>query len=109
LPHDFHELPSIPFIPDPLIAGQCKNHVPIIYLEQWKKQRAHFADQVKYLFSGTFPPAPTDLKSAILKDRMENGVKIQLTELTFNDDKAKLTIELFTPPGEGPFPVFMTQ
>src|SRR5690606_9546151 len=31
------------------------------------------------------------------------------TELTFNDDKAKLTIELFTPPGEGPFPVFMTQ
>lgn len=109
LPPDFDQLPSIPFLPDPLIAGQGKNNVPITSLEQWKKQRAYFADQVKYLFSGTFPPAPTDLKSSILKERMENGVKIQLTELTFNDDKAKLTIELFTPPGEGPFPVFMTQ
>src|SRR5690606_23956542 len=78
-------------------------------LEQWNKQRAYFADQVKQLFSGTFPPAPEDLTVSILEERTENGVKIQMIELTFNEDKAKLTLELFTPPGKGPFPVFMTQ
>ena len=109
LPPDYEALPSIPFLPDPLIADQGRSNVPITSLEQWDKQRAYFADQVKHLFSGTFPPAPGDLKSRVLKERTENGVKIQLIELNFNEDKAKLTLELFTPPGEGPFPVFMTQ
>jgi dienelactone hydrolase len=109
LPPDYEALPSIPFLPDPLIVDQGRSNVPITSLEQWDKQRAYFADQVKQLFSGTFPPGPRDLKSMVLEQRTENGVKIQLIELTFNEDKAKLTIELFTPPGEGPFPVFMTQ
>ena len=109
LPPDYDQLPSIPFLPDPLIADQGRSNVPITSLEQWGKQRAYFADQVKHLFSGTFPPAPEDLKSWVLEERTENGVKIQLIELTFNEDKAKLTLEMFTPPGEGPFPVFMTQ
>ena len=109
LPPDYEALPSIPFLPDPLIADQGRSNVPITSLEQWDKQRAYFADQVKHLFSGTFPAAPSDLKSRVLEERTENGVKIQLIELTFNGDKAKLTMELFTPPGEGPFPVFMTQ
>jgi len=109
LPPDFDKLPSIPFLPDPLIADQGRSNDPITSLEQWEKQRAYFADQVKRLFSGTFPLAPEDLKSRVLEERTESRVKIQLIELTFKEDKAKLTIELFTPPGEGPFPVFMTQ
>src|SRR5699024_2626637 len=56
------------------------------------------------------PPPPENVTAHVLDERMENGVKIEMIELRFGeDDKAKLTLELFTPPGEGPFPVFMTQ
>jgi len=109
LPPDFELLPSIPFLPDLLIADEGKGNHRITTSEQWDKQRMHFAQQVKHLFSGTFPPAPEDLKAHVLEEKTENDVKIQLIELTFNQDKAKLTLELFTPPGKGPFPVFMTQ
>jgi cephalosporin-C deacetylase-like acetyl esterase len=109
LPPDYDRLPSLPFLPNPLIADEGRSNIPITSLEQWDKQRAYFTEQVKQLLSGTFPEAPEDLKSRILEERTENGVKIQLIELTFNEGKAKLTFELFTPPGDGPFPVFMTQ
>ena len=109
LPPDYDQLPSIPFLPDPLIADEGRGNIPITSLDEWNRQRAYFTEQVKHLFSGTFPAAPKDLKSSVLEERTENGVKIQLIELTFNEDKGKLTLELFTPPGDGPFPVFMTQ
>src|SRR5690606_29589402 len=109
LPPDYEQLPAIPFLPDPLIADEGKGNHPITTPEQWDKQRLYFQEQVKHLFSGTFPPPPEDLKAHVLEQKTANGVKIQLIELTFNQDKAKLTLELFTPPGKGPFPVFMTQ
>lgn len=109
LPPDYDKLPSIPFLPDPLIADQGRGDHPIKTRGQWEIQRKYFKEQVKELFSGTFPPPPDDLKARVLEERIEDGVKIQLIELTFNQDKAKLTLELFTPPGKGPFPVFMSQ
>jgi cephalosporin-C deacetylase-like acetyl esterase len=109
LPPNFDALPSLPLLPDPLVLGEGKENIPITTMEQWEQQRAYFKHEVKKIFSGTFPDPPKDLKAHILDERTENGVKVQLIELKFNQDKAKLTFELFTPPGTGPFPVFMTQ
>jgi dienelactone hydrolase len=110
LPPNFDAMPSIPFLPDPLILDQGGENIPITTKEQWQEQREYFKQQVKHIFSGTFPDPPEKLEVNVLEERTENGVKIQMIELRFGEDnQAKLTLELFTPPGEGPFPVFMTQ
>lgn len=110
LPPNYGVIPSIPFLPDPLIIGEGKENEKITTMAQWSSQREYFKEQVKHILSGTFPDPPTNLKAEILSERTENGVSIQLIELRFGEDhKAKLTLELFTPPGDGPFPVFMTQ
>lgn len=109
LPPDFDALPSIPFLPNPLILDEGGKNIPVKTLSQWNEKRAWIKQEVKHLFSGTFPPPPEDLKIRVLEERMENKVKIQTIELRFKNDAAKLTLEVFTPPGEGPFPVFLTQ
>lgn len=110
LPPNFGAMPSIPFLPDPLIRNEGGKNEPITDQQQWLAQREYFKQQVKHLFSGTFPDPPENIKVNMLEERTENGVKIQLIELRFGEnDQAKLTLELFTPPGDGPFPVFMTQ
>lgn len=110
LPPDFDALASIPFLPDPLISDEGGENKPIKSLEQWERKRQWIAEQVKHWFSGTFPETPSRLDVKILQERSENGTKIQLIELRFGqEEKAKLTLEIFTPPGNGPFPVFMSQ
>ena len=109
LPPDFSKTPSLPFLPDPLVWDEGGKNIPITNADEWQKQRAYFTQQVKHIFSGTFPDPPEDLEAHILQSKVENGVKVQMIELRFNNSKAKLTLELFTPPGNGPFPVFMTQ
>jgi len=110
LPPNYGVIPSIPFLPDPLIIGEGKENEKITTMAQWASQREYIKEQVKHILSGTFPDPPDNLKAEILSERTENGVRIQMIELRFGEDhKAKLTLELFTPPGEGPFPVFMTQ
>ncbi|MEX0772642.1 MAG: dienelactone hydrolase family protein [Balneolales bacterium] len=110
LPPNFDALPSIPMLPDPLIIDEGGDHIPVENLSQWNEQREFFKEQVKHIISGTFPDPPENITAHILEERVENDVKVQMIELRFGDDeRAKLTLELFTPPGEGPFPVFMTQ
>mgnify|MGYP003117071954 FL=1 len=110
LPPNYGIIPSIPFLPEPLIIGEGKENEKITTMAQWETQREYFKEQVKHILSGTFPDPPTNLKAEILSERTENGVRIQMIELRFGENhKAKLTLEVFTPPGEGPFPVFMTQ
>lgn len=110
LPPNFGVTPSIPFLPDPLIIGEGKENEKVTTMAQWKAQRAYFRQQVKHILSGTFPDPPNNLKAEILSEKTENGVRIQMIELRFGENhKAKLTLEVFTPPGDGPFPVFMTQ
>lgn len=111
LPPNFESLPSIPFLPDPLVIDEGGKDIPVESLSQWKEQRKYLKQQVKHIFSGTFPPPPEDLKINVLEERRnDHGVKIQMIELRFGEnDHAKLTLEVFTPPGKGPFPVFMTQ
>ena len=110
LPPNYGVIPSIPFLPDPLIIGEGKENEKVTTMAQWESQREYFKEQVKHILSGTFPDPPTNLKAEILSERTDNGVRIQMIELRFGENhKAKLTLEVFTPPGEGPFPVFMTQ
>jgi cephalosporin-C deacetylase-like acetyl esterase len=110
LPPDFESVPSLPFLPDPLIIDEGGENIPVETEEQWQQQREWIKEQVKHIFSGTFPEPPGSLTANVLEEREENGVKIQMIELRFgSDDRASMAIELFTPPGDGPFPVFMTQ
>jgi len=110
LPPDFDALPSIPFLPDPLVIDEGGEEIPVETRLQWEEKRNWIKQKVQHLFSGTFPDPPEWLEVNVLNDDEENGVRIEMIELRFGDDeKAKLTLELFTPPGEGPFPVFMTQ
>lgn len=110
LPPDFDAIPSIPFLPNPLMLDEGGKNIPVKTRTQWEQQRKYFREQVRHLISGTFPEPPKNMKAKILEERIEENVKIQLIELSFReDDKVKLTIEVLTPPGEGPFPVFMSQ
>jgi cephalosporin-C deacetylase-like acetyl esterase len=110
LPPNFDAVPSIPFLPDPLIIDEGGKNIPIKTMAQWQDQREYFKQQVKHILSGTFPEPPGNLKVNVLEERMEGDVKVEMIELTFGEkDEVKITIEVFTPPGNGPFPVFMTQ
>ncbi len=110
LPPNFDAMPSIPFLPNPLIIDEGGENRPVQTLSQWEEQRGQIKQQIKYYITGNFPRPPENMDINVLDERVENGVKIELVELRFGDDgKAKLTLEVITPPGEGPFPVFMSQ
>src|SRR5690606_13637765 len=91
LPPDFESLPSIPFLPDPLVIDEGGKDIPVENLSQWQEQKEYFEEQVKHLFSGTFPPPPEGLQINVLEERRnDHGVKIQMIELRFGEkDHAK--------------------
>ena len=111
LPPDFENMPSIPFLPDPLILGEGTTNVPITAFDQWEQKRDTIKHHVMHWLAGRFPEKPAQIDAKIISERTEpSGVKVRLIELHFGPEhKATLTIELLIPPGEGPFPVFMTQ
>ncbi|WP_228692744.1 alpha/beta fold hydrolase [Lunatimonas sp.] len=110
LPPNFDRMPSIPLLPDPLVWNEGEQSLPITNLSQWYNQRDWMKEKVKELFAGTFPDPPKNMTSNILEERLENEVLVQRIELRFGaHPDAKLNLEVFTPPGEGPFPVFITQ
>ena len=106
LPPDFSRMPSTSGLPDPLLL----DGYPITTQAQWEQKKEQIRDRYQYWISGYRPPAPESFRTAVVSERTENGVKIQLIELRFGpDDQAKMTFELLIPPGTGPFPVYMTQ
>jgi len=110
LPPDFNNLPSLPFLPDPMILDEGKAPKPVTSTTQWKQKRTWIQEQIKHWISGTFPPAPDHITARLIREEADGRVTLRTIELTFGpDNRARLTIELMVPPGEGPFPVFMTQ
>src|SRR5690606_18107013 len=111
LPPDFQNMPSIPFLPNPLILQEGTANIPIRSSEQWDQKKDWIKKEVQHWLTGTFPEAPKNLSSTILAEDIEpNGVKVRMVELKFGpEEKGRLTVELLIPPGKGPFPVFMTQ
>ncbi len=110
LPPDFNELPSLPFLPDPLILDEGGANIPVKTTAQWQQKRKWIETQVKHWITGTFPPAPENLKAKILSETKDGDLTIKMVQLSFGpDSRAKLTLELIIPPGKKPMPVFMTQ
>ncbi len=110
LPPDFDQMPSIPFLPDPLVLDEGGRNIPIKTMDQWKEKREWMKQELMRYISGTFPPPPDNMKSKLISNKMDGEVNLQLIELSFGPNhEAKLTIELMIPPGTGSFPVFLTQ
>ena len=102
LPPDFEAMPSIPGLPDPLEG--------VSTLEEWDAKEPVLRKQFEQWIYGSVPPPPDNLKAEITSEReLASGVTIRNVMLTFGPQhKAKLRVELSIPPGEGPFPVFLT-
>lgn len=110
LPPDFERMPSLPFLPDPLVLDEGGLNIPVKTKDQWNEKREWMKEQLKKYITGTFPPVPDNLKSDVISDKMDGEVRLQMVELSFGPGhEAKLTMELMIPPGKGPFPVFLTQ
>ncbi|PRD48109.1 alpha/beta fold hydrolase [Sphingobacterium haloxyli] len=111
LPPDFSKMRSIPMLPEPLVQYKDGKEVPITTEKEWEKKREWIKSEYQKWISGHAPPAPGNVLAEILKDTFaEGGNRVQVIRLSFGPQhKAKMTVELLIPNGEGPFPVFMTQ
>ncbi|HRP55484.1 alpha/beta fold hydrolase [Agriterribacter sp.] len=105
-----NDLPSIPFLPDPLVLDEGKKDIPIITQKQWYKKRDGIRGQYQHWISGSVPPPPETFHVKVLREKTEGGVKLQMAELSFGPGyKAKMTVELMIPLSAKALPVFMTQ
>lgn len=110
LPPDFDAMPSIVSLPHPLILDEGRKNTPVKTLAQWQQKKAQLRKDLEYYIIGSIPPAPEKMESKILEEVKEGEVIRRIVELSFGPgNQAKMTIELMIPPGQGPFPVFMTQ
>lgn len=110
LPPNFDSMVSLPFLPDPLVLDEGRSNVPIVNGGQWNLKRDWIKKKFIEFITGTIPPAPKNMISEILEDEVNEGVRIQKVRLRFGPDhKAEMIFQLMIPPGEGSFPVFMTQ
>jgi dienelactone hydrolase len=112
LPPDFDQMPSIPFLPDPLVLDEGTKNVPVTTPQQWKEKREWMKRQLEYYITGTRPPEPEpgSVQATVLSEMKDGECTLRTVELTFGpENRATLTVELLIPPGAGPFPVFLTQ
>lgn len=110
LPPDFSRMPSRPFLPDPLVLEKNGPAVPVTDLQLWDKKKQQVKEDLTHWMTGSFPDPPRNLTAGILTETSEKGVRVRMVELRFGPGKkARMTCEIFIPPGKGPFPVFMTQ
>ena len=108
LPPDFEQLPSLPFLPDPLILDEGGKNIPVKTMGQWIEKRQWIKEQAQHWITGTMPPSPENLKSTLLEERQIGDLTEREVLLEFGPEhKAQLHITLLIPPGEGPFPVFI--
>lgn len=110
LPPDFDAMPS--HAPQqhplrPVIGGEA---LVIETVDAWRAERERLLEELQTWILGSIPPAPDNLRAETLDERQERGVRVREVELRFGPEhKARLWMQLYIPPGDGPFPVFMTQ
>lgn len=112
LPPDFALMPSRPYLPDPLVwMGSDGETTPIQTVEDWQRKRHWIREQFQQWICGSVPPPPGNVTAVILEDQQEPGqARTQMIELRFGpENRARMTVELLIPPGDGPRPVYMTQ
>ncbi|MCU0226743.1 MAG: acetylxylan esterase [Bryobacterales bacterium] len=109
LPPDFARMPSQPFLPDPLAAVPEENIPAVHDAASWQQKRAWIAAQAQQWFYGSVPPAPTNLTAEIISSTKDGDLMLEQVMLSFGPDlRGRLLLEVVTPPGPGPFPVFLT-
>ena len=107
LPPDFERLNGVAFLPGPMKFAD--GHL-VRSPEQWPARRTEILQLCERYLFGAVPPPPGNVKVGAMKTRTENGVTIQEIVLEFGPEhRGRLNVELLIPPGEGRFPVFITQ
>ncbi len=108
LPPDFDKLPSLPFLPNPLILDEGGKNVPVKTMEQWYRKREQIKKDAQYWITGTIPPVPKNMQAEILGEKKLEQLTERNVLLKFGPEyKAQLHVTILIPPGEGPFPVFI--
>jgi len=103
-------LPSKPFLPDPLVMDKNGKQVAVTTQSQWDAQAERIKADYAYWVSGTVPPPPKGFEAKILRDTIADGITLRMVELRFGpQNAAKMTVELMIPPSSTPLPVFLTQ
>ena len=108
LPPDFLNMPSQPFLPDPLISASGGGRISTI--EQWEEQKEWIRGQYQQWILGTFPPRPENLTATVERTWKSGDATVHETTLRFGPEaRGRLRLDVFIPEGTGPFPVFLTQ
>lgn len=108
LPPNFDQLPSLPFLPNPLILDEGGKNIPVTTMKQWQKKRGAMKMQAQHWITGKVPPPPKNLRIEILQEKKSGPLTEREVLLKFGPGhQAQLHITLLIPPGEGPFPVFI--
>jgi dienelactone hydrolase len=109
LPPDFDAMPSMPGLPDPLVARVNGTATPITTPAQWERQKPRLRAEVEQWMFGRMPPAPGNVRATVTSSTHEGGVTVREVTLAFGPDhRATLRVDLLVPDGPGPFPVFLT-
>ena len=99
LPPDFDSMPSVPELPEPHLTTR----------EAWLRERQHIRGLFEQWFYGKMPPPPDNLRAVVTGTHDEGGVTVRDVRLEFGPGhRATLRLQLMIPPGQGPFPVFLT-
>ena len=83
LPPDFDRMPSIPFLPDPLVIDEGGKNIPVTTMAQWKEKREWMKNQLEYYITGTYPPKPENLEVKTLSEKKEGETIVRMVELSF--------------------------
>jgi hypothetical protein len=94
-------MPSVPFLVDPLEGVGTS--------QQWKQKRQQIRAAFEQWVFGKMPPPPDNLRSVISGTESDGKLTIRDVRLEFGPDhRGTLRLQTIIPPGEGPFPVFLT-
>lgn len=108
LPPDFDALPRVPGLPDPLLRSDGLSRVR--ERGEWPARREELLELFRRYVIGRSPPPPANVRARILSEREEPGATTREVVLEFGPGhRATLSLWLFIPKGQGPFPVFLTQ
>ncbi|MBL8796795.1 MAG: alpha/beta fold hydrolase [Planctomycetia bacterium] len=109
LPPDFASMRRDIDLPDPLIAVEGDSRQPITTAADWQKHRAALRKHFEHWVTGRLPPPPGNVASEVLGQTQEGDVRVQRVGLRFGpEQRGTLNLQLLIPPGQGPFPVFIS-
>jgi dienelactone hydrolase len=110
LPPDWEAMPMLADLPSPLSRWTGEAWTAIDSAAEWPAHRAALLEQFKYWVMGSWPDAPGPIAATLIEESVEPDGTRREYELRFGpENKATLWVQLLIPPGDGPFPVFLTQ